>query len=52
MKQLPDPQKHEISDKGTINQRIAADNRSDEIAGLYAEEPAAHVVVAPDGPSL
>ena len=52
METLPDPQKHEISDKGTINQRIAADNRSAEIAGLYAEEPAAHVVVAPDGPSL
>lgn len=40
----PDPQRHEISDKGTINQRIAAENRPDEIAALYADSPPAHVI--------
>jgi feruloyl-CoA synthase len=42
MERLPDPQRHEISDKGTINQRIAAENRSDEIAALFAPEPDSH----------
>jgi feruloyl-CoA synthase len=49
MRRLPDPQRHEISDKGTINQRIAADNRDDEIAALYADEPAEHVVSVSGG---
>ncbi|MEO1079531.1 MAG: AMP-binding protein [Pseudomonadota bacterium] len=47
MRQLPDAQRHEISDKGTINQRIAAENRGDEIEALYAGDPPPHVVVAP-----
>ncbi len=42
-----DAQRHEISDKGTINQRIAADNRSDEIEALYAGDPPPGVVIAP-----
>ena len=45
----PDPQRHEISDKGTINQRIAADNRADEIARLYASPADASVLVIPVG---
>jgi feruloyl-CoA synthase len=48
MQSPPDPQRHEISDKGTINQRIAADNRSDEIAKLFSAAPQDHVIVAPD----
>ncbi|MEM9313921.1 MAG: AMP-binding protein [Pseudomonadota bacterium] len=47
MRQPPDAQRHEISDKGTINQRIAAQNRDDEIEALYASDPPPHVVVAP-----
>lgn len=47
MQSLPDPQRHEISDKGTINQRIAADNRSEEIAQLFSDAPQDHVIVAP-----
>lgn len=47
MQQAPDPQRHEISDKGTINQQIAAENRRDEIAALYTLEPGSHVIVAP-----
>ena len=46
MQRLPEAQRHEISDKGTINQRLAADNRADEIAALYATAPAAHVLCA------
>lgn len=46
MQRLPDPQRHEISDKGTINQRIAADNLQDEVAALYAAQPDARIVVA------
>lgn len=46
MQNAPDPQRHEISDKGTINQRIAADNRSDEIIALFATEPGSHIIVA------
>ncbi len=44
MQRLPDPQRHEISDKGTINQRIAADNRPEEIAALYAPQPSTLVL--------
>ncbi|MEL7044175.1 MAG: AMP-binding protein [Pseudomonadota bacterium] len=47
MRQLPDAQRHEISVKGTINQRIAAENRGDEIEALYAGDPPPDVVVAP-----
>lgn len=46
MERLPDPQRHEISDKGTINQRITAEHRPDEIAALYAAEPTAAVLCA------
>jgi feruloyl-CoA synthase len=46
MQSPPDPQRHEISDKGTINQRIAADNRSDEIANLFKDAPGKQVIVA------
>ncbi|GAB5415645.1 MAG: AMP-binding protein [Congregibacter sp.] len=46
MQRAPDPQRHEISDKGTINQRIAAENRKDEIAALYGETAPPHVIEA------
>ena len=48
MRRAPDAQRHEISDKGTINQRLAADNRREEIAALYANPPGGHVIAAPD----
>jgi len=47
MQRSPDPQRHEISDKGTINQRIAAEHRKEEIAALYAPRPGAQVIAAP-----
>ncbi len=40
------PNKHEVSDKGTINQAIASANRDDEIAELYADPAPQHVIVA------
>jgi len=46
MAQLPDPQRHEISDKGTINQRIAAEHREAEIETLYATTPPSWVLEA------
>jgi feruloyl-CoA synthase len=36
MRELPNAAKHELSDKGSLNQAIAADNRAGEIADLYA----------------
>lgn len=48
MRRPPDPQRHEISDKGTINQRVAAANREDEIAALYAADPGADVIAVGD----
>lgn len=46
MREAPNPQRHEISDKGTINQRIAAEHRSDEIAALYTEDALPHIIEA------
>ena len=45
LKEPPNPAKHEVSDKGTINQLIASENRADEIDALYAEPPADHVMI-------
>ncbi|WP_086933479.1 AMP-binding protein [Agarilytica rhodophyticola] len=41
----PDPNRHELSDKGTINQRTAIENRSDEVEALYANEADSHILV-------
>lgn len=37
--------RHELSDKGTINQAAAIRNRPDEVARLYAETPPGNVLV-------
>jgi feruloyl-CoA synthase len=39
MKKAPDASRHELSDKGTLNQLLAAENRQDEVEALYAETP-------------
>lgn len=41
----PDPNAHEVSDKGSINRRGVIDNRSDEVARLYADTPDAGVII-------
>lgn len=41
----PNADKRELSDKGTVNQAIAAENRLDEIEVLYRDPPAANVIV-------
>ncbi len=46
MREAPSAARYELSDKGTLNQRIAAESRSAEIDELYAETPGAHVFVA------
>jgi len=45
MQQLPQGARHELSDKGTINQQITAENRQDEINELYSDAPGPHVLV-------
>lgn len=49
MHELPDPQRHEISDKGTINQSITTENRREQIAQLYLDETVDDVIEAPTG---
>ncbi|WP_374515353.1 AMP-binding protein [Brevundimonas sp.] len=41
----PDPNAHEVSDKGSINRRGVIDNRSADVARLYADPPDAGVIV-------
>lgn len=43
--EAPSAARHELSDKGTLNQLIAAENRVAEIEALYASAPAPHVLV-------
>jgi feruloyl-CoA synthase len=45
VRELPSSAKHEISDKGTVNQAIAAENRSDEIDALYSTPAPDSVIV-------
>jgi feruloyl-CoA synthase len=45
MREAPSAARHELSDKGTLNQLIASENRSGEIDDLYAPEPGQHVLV-------
>jgi len=44
MRELPNAAKHELSDKGSLNQAIAADNRAGEIADLYAATPSGEII--------
>lgn len=41
----PNPNAHEISDKASINRRAVIDNRRELVESLFAEAPAAHVIV-------
>ncbi|MEJ8567879.1 AMP-binding protein [Elongatibacter sediminis] len=45
MREPPSAARHELSDKGTVNQLLAAENRPEEIDALYAESPDPHVIV-------
>jgi feruloyl-CoA synthase len=45
MRELPQAARHELSDKGTINQQITAENRPDEIDALYADSPDQNILV-------
>lgn len=42
----PNPNAHEVSDKGTINRRAVLDNRTEAVDGLYADPPAPGVIEA------
>jgi feruloyl-CoA synthase len=46
MREAPSAARHELSDKGTLNQLIASENRAGEIGELYAATPGPHVLVA------
>ena len=35
---------HEVTDKGSLNQRAVLDNRAERVAELYAEPPPPHVI--------
>ena len=39
LREPPAADRHEVSDKGTINQKIALARRADEVERLYAEPP-------------
>ena len=45
MREAPSAARHELSDKGTLNQLIASENRADEIDELYAPSPGQRVLV-------
>ena len=45
MREAPSAARYELSDKGTLNQSIAAERRTDEIDALYATTPDADVLV-------
>ena len=46
IREAPSAEKRELSDKGTVNQSIAAENRAAEIDALYRDPPAHHIVTA------
>jgi len=46
MREAPSAARHELSDKGTVNQLLAAENRAEEIAALYAENPSGDIIQA------
>ncbi|HEX6572285.1 MAG TPA: hypothetical protein VF055_09695, partial [Steroidobacteraceae bacterium] len=41
----PSADQHEVSDKGTINQRVTLARRAHDVARLYTEPPAADIIV-------
>ncbi len=43
----PDPARHELSDKGSINRRAVLDNRADVVEALFATPPGPDVRVLP-----
>jgi len=45
--ELPRADRHELSDKGTINQALMTRNRADEIDSLYGDPPAADTLIFP-----
>jgi len=46
----PDPNAHEMSDKGTINRRAVIDRRKAQVERLYAEAPDAGIFIVEGGP--
>ncbi len=44
MREAPSAARHELSDKGTVNQSIAAENRPEEIDSLFAETPSGEII--------
>jgi len=40
----PDPNRHEVSDKASLNRRAVIDNRQDDVEALYAPKPPADVI--------
>ena len=46
MTEPPSIDKHEVTDKGSLNQRAILSNRSDLVEELYAPDPSARVIVA------
>ncbi len=47
MAALPDIDKGEVTDKGSINQRAVRTHRADLAAALYAEPPGPHIFILP-----
>jgi feruloyl-CoA synthase len=41
----PSADQHEVSDKGTINQRVTLARRASDVARLYADPPASDIIV-------
>jgi len=46
IEEAPSAARHELSDKGTVNQQIASENRAAEIDELYAPTPGQYVLVS------
>lgn len=44
MHEAPSAARHELSDKGTVNQSIAAENRTEEIDALFADTPSGEII--------
>lgn len=44
----PNPNAHEVSDKGSINRRGVIDNRSADLTRLYADQPGADIILIKD----
>ena len=47
MEALPDIDKGEVTDKGSINQRAVRTHRAQLVEALYAEAPDAHIIICP-----